>query len=140
MTTAANNIFPQLAAELHRLERLGDIKKLNAFMASAKYNEGFACLTATQKGKIGILIGKAFSKADQKLAPIPLYSKKGWRYWTEERIAKLKAVEARTGSDEAIARAFGISLKAAMRARRRHVGPRPLQLFGASAPIFDRAA
>jgi len=98
-------------------------------MASPAYSENFARLSATQKVKLGGIVAEAYTAANKKLnlPPLPRYSKRGWRWWTEERIAQLRAIDARTGSDEAIARAFGISYKAALTARWRYCGPRVAQ-------------
>jgi hypothetical protein len=137
--------FALLCKTLRQFERSGDIKKLNTFLDSAEYAAAFAALDTGQKAKVRVLTGKAYAKAEQKLKPIPRYSKKGWRIWDEVRIAKLRSIEraavkAGDRPDEAIARAFGISLKAAMAARRRYVGARPVHRFGAGATSVSRAA
>lgn len=132
MKIAPNTAFQLLKGDFSRLKRLGDMKKLAAFVESPRYNELHGLLSPKQKFDLQDHFSAAKSaaqKRQKKLKPIPRYSQRGWRTWTPERIAKLKAAERKHGSDEGIARELGISLTAARMARWRHIGPRGRQLF-----------
>lgn len=137
---AATDSFALLCKRIRNLERSGDIKKLNTFLDGAEYAAAFAALDAGQKAKVRVLTGKAYVKAEQKLKPIPRYSKRGWRAWDAERIAKLEAAERKHGTDEGIARELGLSLGAARMARWRYIGGRGRKLFVSHATAMREAA
>ncbi len=127
MKKSAAKAFEKIAAELRRLQRAGDFQGATRYMASDAYLQLLPQLSPADHGKVLSLIGEIWRTATDKAAgnpktPIPKYSEKGWRSWDAGRVARLKALWARYGDDKAIARGLGISLKAAQRARLRHVG------------------
>lgn len=141
MTISPTKAFQTLAMNLRSLTRLGDIKKLGDFMASQKYLENFAALSPKHKLVISGYVADAWASANRRVEPLPRWSKKGWRTWTPERIAALKAADAKYGTDEGIARALKISLKAAERARYRYIGKRPEGYrFGSDTTVLAKAA
>lgn len=127
MKKSAAKAFEKIAAELRRHLRAGDFQSANRYVASDTYLQLLPQLSPADHGKVMKLIGEIWRAAGDRAAadpktPIPKYSEKGWRSWDEGRIARLKALWAKFGDDKAIARGLGISLHAAKRARRRHVG------------------
>ncbi len=127
MRKSSAKAFEKIAAELRRLQRAGDVTGTSRYMASETYLQFQAQLSPEETLKVVSLIGEIWRTATDRAAadpktPIPKYSEKGWRSWDEGRIARLKALWAKFGDDRAIARGLGISLEAARRARRRHVG------------------
>lgn len=127
MKKTQDKAFAKISAELRRLQRLGDLNVATRYMASEDYLKQLPLLSAADHGRVVSLIGEIWRTATDKAAanpktPIPKYSARGWRAWDEGRIARLKALWGAYGTDRAIARGLGISLKAAQRARLRHVG------------------
>jgi hypothetical protein len=144
MASGPNKAFIFFAQNFRVLKRSGDSKKLEAFLASDQYLKHFAALTSSERMRVHALWHEALTAIKEratKQKPLPRYNpSKGWRSWTPERIAQLKAAEAKYGTDEGIARAMGISLDAATRARYRHIGPRPVFRFGADTTARKQAA
>jgi hypothetical protein len=127
MRKSAAKAFEKIAAELRRHQRAGDFQGATRYVASDTYQYLLTQLSTADHGKVLTLISEVWRAAADRAAgdartPIPKYSTRGWRAWDEGRVARLKALWARYGDDKAIARGLGISLEAAKRARRRHVG------------------
>ncbi len=119
--------FEKALAKLRQLHRKSDVKGLTRFMGSPEYIQMLRQASPEAGIEILSLIGDTWRSATDKAAgdpkaPIPKYSLRGWRSWDEGRVARLKALWARYGDDKAVARGLGISLEAAKRARRRHIG------------------
>ena len=141
MSTVSDNAFRLLKGDLTKIANRGELKGLLAYLRTERYTTLYAQLTPkrqldlhdhTHAAKV------ACTKQQEK--PIPKYSKRGWRSWDAERIAKLKAAEAKYGTDEGIARELGISLGAARMARWRHIGGRGHKPFVSYATVMSKAA
>lgn len=127
MKKSSAKAFEKIAAELRRLQRAGDFQGATRYVASDAYLQLLPQLSPADHGKVLTLISEVWRAAADRAAgdpktPIPKYSQRGWRAWDDGRIARLKALWAKFGDDKAVARGLGISLDAAKRARRRHIG------------------
>lgn len=143
MKTASDKAFKLLRGDFSRLAKLGDMKKLLAYLDSTRYTTLHARLTAKHQLDLHDFTHAAklaATKHQKKLKPIPQYSQRGWRTWDADRIAKLKAAEAKYGSDEGIARELGLSLGAARMARWRYIGGRGHKPFVSYATVMREAA
>lgn len=135
MKTPSQKAFAVLAANYARLRKKGDIVELVAFSATAAFQAHYAQMNKLHRLKLAQVMSETFAAVNDltKKPPLPKYSKRGWRWWTPERIEQLRQIDARTGSDEAIARAMGLSYKAAKAARHRHIGPRQVPAMAMAA-------
>lgn len=139
MLISPNTAFHFLTRKFAHIERFGNIKTMRDFLASRKYRDHNAVLLPSHIVIVSKALARAMAAVDQK-QPLPLFSKRGWRSWTPERIAKLKAADAKHGNDEGIARELGISLKAAKAARHRHIGKRDTRMFRPHTTPLEQAA
>jgi len=128
-----------LLKKFAHIAKFGNMKTFRDFLASPKYAENYAALSPLHRVAVAKAMARAFEATDQK-APLPRFSKRGWRTWDAERIAKLKAADAKHGNDEGIAREMGISLKAAKAARWRHIGRRQRPSVGPATDLVEQAA
>lgn len=105
--------------------RLKRITRYAEFVAYRMSDELIGALAAMTPADRGVVLD-ALSRAHVRLVGnIELPPPCGDRVaWDAARIAKLKAAEAKYGTDEGIARALGISRPAAKRARWRYIGAR----------------
>lgn len=132
MQITPHKAFNFLTAKFRQLERSGNRLAFEAFIGSEKYLANFLALRPGDRHRVMVYSVEArrsiYRRDPEK--PVPRYSEKGWRSWPPERVAKLKAAEAKTGSDMGIAREMGISYNAAKAARRKYIGNRVTSVGG----------
>lgn len=135
MDRLARKHYDGLLADFSKAARAGNVTRAMALMTSLRYQQLAPLMTATQLADFARLLAQAIAnkrEADALDSKVPI---KRWNErkgsWDEARIAELKALDRKYGCDKAIARAMGISLKAAQGARRRFIRKKPVPAFSA---------
>lgn len=112
-----------LEKRLRALGKKADPKALEAFVASSEFDQHWLGLRGDRRRRTATVR----LLAEARLACLPAkpliegLAPKRVR-WDAARIARLQAAWQRWGTDEGVARAMGLNLEAAARARRRYIG------------------
>lgn len=130
MKNQSQSVLVSVTRKLHRFARLGDGLGLREYLASDDFLAALAKVKPAYRGSI-IDVG---AKARADCAARSKVPKPGTRRakWDAVMVAKFRNAYARTGSDERTAILCGISLSAAVNARKR--------LIDAPATVGQRLA
>lgn len=124
MKTSSQSAFISLTRSLDRIARSGDIRALRTFLASDGFIRDFVKLDPEPRQRVLTITSALMGRLKARIGPIVRETATKASKWNDLLVARLRKAEARYGDDEDIARALGLTIKAAARARLRYIGPR----------------
>lgn len=122
--SASQSAFVSLTRSLEKIARSGDIRALREFLGGEHFMREFARLVPDRRHQVLVVATDLMATLKAKIGPIVKVTATKAFKWNDVMIARLRKAEAQYGNDEDIARALGLTVKAAARARLRYVGSR----------------
>lgn len=124
MKNQSHAAFVSLNKTLEKIAHTGSIRTLREFLSSETFMREFGRLHPRNRHQVLTLVSDLMSRFKAKIGPLVRETATKAFKWNDVMIARLKAAEAKYGDDEDVARALGVTVKAAARARLRYIGPR----------------
>jgi hypothetical protein len=117
------------------LARIRNIRELRTYLASEAFVTGVMALDPGRRLQVMVKTGDMMAAFQKRLGPLVKETASKAPKWNEAMIARLRRAHAQYGNDEDVARALGITVSAAERARFRFIG----KGTGVTATTQDRA-